>query len=134
MRFLFFLCVFWSPWVFADSQEPFSKALFEWINQYREEQKLSPLIWDETLAQLAFKHSSRMNEKQTLSHDGFESRFHATQKKVCVENVGVRFQTAKGQGEAWKNSPQHNANLLRKEIRHCGLAKAGEYVTFLATD
>ena len=73
-----------------------------------------------------------MEEKNVLSHEGFQERFRQSDRSLCVENVGWNYQTPEDQFRSWKTSGEHNKNLLNKKITHAGIAQTGAYVTFFA--
>lgn len=71
-----------------------------------------------------------------MGHDGFRQR--AARAKAagmpmrCTENVGVRYMDAQHLLSGWKNSPAHNVNLLRPNLRYAGVSVIGSYATFFA--
>jgi len=113
---------------------PYETQLFQYINQYRVRNGLSPLRSDKTLQELAKNHSRRMDRDNCLSHDDFHQRFAQCGRSHCVENVGWNSPTAEDQISGWKNSAGHNSNLLNRKIRFAGISRYGDYVTFFACD
>ena len=102
------------------------------INDYREVNGLSPLVFAENLAALADEHSVDMAAQHKLSHDGFRTRAQRTRSKVCVENVGWNDPTPETQLEGWRRSPAHDRNLLEPNVSRMGLAVTTRYVAFFA--
>jgi|GEM_PF-4124853 len=104
------------------------------INDYRTQNGLRKLEVDDTLKNLAIKHSMDMGMHKKLTHtssDGttFEQRMKKSGLKytTAVENVasnkGYR-DYAQVCFDSWKNSPPHKANMLNTEITHAGVALA----------
>jgi uncharacterized protein YkwD len=120
----------------VDENRSFSyeTELLHRINEYRRANGLNILSFDRVLNRLARNHSRHMNKKNVLCHDNFEDRFRECGRSACVENVGWNSPAADAQLLAWKNSGQHNANLLNRKIRYAGISKVGAYVTFFACD
>ncbi len=110
----------------------YEEKLLSYINQYRVKNGLKPILFDETLNHLAKSHSRYMCDLNDLNHDNFNERFKQCRRLLCVENVGWNYPTPETQFRAWKNSRDHNANLLNKKIKHAGISKVGSYVTFFA--
>ena len=113
---------------------PYETKLLQDINQYRVRHALNPLRIDSTLQGLAKSHSLRMDGENCLSHDAFRERFERCGYSHCVENVGWNSPTPKDQLRAWKNSGEHNSNLLHKKIKFAGISKVSAFVTFFACD
>jgi len=110
----------------------YEEKLLLHINQHRIAKGLNPLAMDKSLSRLAERHSMHMEEKNVLSHEGFQERFRQSDRSLCVENVGWNYQTPEDQFRSWKSSGEHNKNLLNNRISHTGIAKNGAYVTFFA--
>jgi uncharacterized protein YkwD len=130
------IAVLWAiqlPYSFAGSRSySYEEKLLLHINQHRTVKGLNPLAMDKSLSRLAERHSAYMEEKNVLSHEGFQERFRQSDRSQCVENVGWNYQTPEDQFRAWKTSGEHNKNLLNNKITHAGIAKTGSYVTFFA--
>lgn len=110
----------------------YESALLSLINTYRSEHDLTLLASHEKLHELAAAHSSDMNVRDVLSHNGFTDRFRASGRSLCVENVGWNYRDAAAQLVGWQQSPQHNTALLDSRITIAGISKIGAYVTFFA--
>jgi uncharacterized protein YkwD len=108
----------------------FEDELLILINRYRKTKQLKPLVSSPLYSDLAVEHSQTMQEQGRMSHDGFEERFQrATDARSCVENLGWNHQTAQSLFDAWKKSPGHNSNMLKRKLRRAGIGKEGAYVT-----
>jgi uncharacterized protein YkwD len=112
----------------------YEQELLNYINQYRIEKGLTPLSSDKTLSKAAKNHSRYMDKKNVLNHADFNERFRQSKRSLCAENVGWNYTTPESQFKAWKNSQDHNKNMLNKRTRRAGISKIGSYVTFLACD
>jgi uncharacterized protein YkwD len=115
-----------------DDSYHFIKQLLNYINHYRETNRLKPLSVDGGLTLLAQNHTADMQRKGILSHDLFEERFKKSGHNSCVENVGWNYQSPKELFEAWKNSKGHDQNMVADDIRRAGISRIGTYVTFFA--
>ncbi|MDK9707508.1 MAG: CAP domain-containing protein [Desulforhopalus sp.] len=110
----------------------YSQELFEQINQYRRDKGLPALRFDPLLSSLAKVHSTDMAQQETMNHNNFDDRFERAGSRLCVENVGWNFRSAREMYEAWRRSSNHNRNMLHREITRAGIAEVDMYVTFLA--
>jgi uncharacterized protein YkwD len=113
---------------------PYEEKLLSHINEYRLENGLNALSFDEALNKFAKVHCQHMESTDKLDHTGFDERFKQCGRSLCVENIGWNFMTPEAQFKAWKHSRGHNENMLNKQIRHAGISKIGPYVTFFACD
>lgn len=105
------------------------------INNYRQQNGLVQLSTDYHLYQLALAHSQDMSNRGSMDHNGFDQRFQQAQQygyTHCVENVAWNWATPQDLFNAWKNSPEHNANMLDAAIRDAGISLVNGYVTFFA--
>jgi len=73
-----------------------------------------------------------MAEKNELSHSGFDTRFAASGRMLCLENVGWNYPTPEDQVAAWQRSMGHDRNMLYPTISRAGVARVDGYVTFFA--
>jgi uncharacterized protein YkwD len=112
----------------------YEQELLNYINQYRVKKGLTPLSSDMNLRKEAKNHSQYMDKNSALNHADFNDRFRQSKRSLCVENVGWNYTTPESQFKAWKNSQDHNKNMLNKRTRRAGISKVGSYVTFFACD
>jgi uncharacterized protein YkwD len=87
------------------------------INAYRASKKLSPLTWNEQIANQARQHSQNMASKKVpLGHQGFQDRIKAIQ----IPHSRVGENVAYNQGyddpatqavQSWLKSSAHKANI-----------------------
>jgi len=129
------ICVFGLSYA-ADvsGRSAYEQELLKCINRHRINDGSAPLSFDETLGKIARNHSSNMDKNSELDHDDFDDSFRRCGRACCVENIGWNYVTPEAQFKAWKNSTDHNRNILNKQIRHAGISKVGAYVTFFACD
>ena len=98
-------------------------------NQFRSQQKLPPLQWNQTLADLAREHSENMAlGKVAFGHAGFSQRVSRFPFRYRSAAENVFYQTSKNNlaeiaVRAWSKSPGHRKNLLGK-FNYCGIGAA----------
>ena len=97
---------------------PYVRTLLAQINQYRQDNGLTPLVLDPALSRAARTHSFSM--------------FQQTNSRLCVENIGRGATNPRKQFDNWRRSGAHDQNLLVEEIRRAGIAEVGGFVTFFA--
>ncbi|MGN6399102.1 MAG: CAP domain-containing protein [Flavisolibacter sp.] len=94
------------------------------------------LTWNEQLEQAAFAHSKDMFSKKYFSHtapDG--SRAGDRIEKAGYhwlmygENIGLGYKNEKEVVEGWLKSPGHCKNIMNKDYKEMGVARAGNYWT-----
>lgn len=101
------------------------KQILQYSNQFRLENKLKKLEWNQKIADLAKEHSKNMALKKVkFGHDGFNDRIKRFPfpYKGAAENVfmGISDNIAKKAVDSWKNSPGHRKNLLGN-YNYCGI-------------
>jgi len=97
-------------------------------NEYRAEYGLSPLIWDETLANAARLHSNDMADNNFMAHEGSDGSTigeritHAGWTwRLVRENVAVGQDSPEMVVDGWINSPGHRKNILCEDIIYLGV-------------
>lgn len=97
------------------------------VNEYRAEEGLSQLEFDQSAYEYAEEHNNYMISEGRISHDDFNRRSSdlalATGSGFVAENVGRNFITAKALVEAWKKSPTHQKNMLG-DFTHAAVSAA----------
>jgi uncharacterized protein YkwD len=105
------------------------KETFLLINQYRKEQQLPVLAWDDTIARVARSHSNDMaTGKVDFGHDGFSQRVDQlktalTGLRGAGENVlrtDDPSELAARAVDLWLKSPHHLENI-RGDFNYSGL-------------
>jgi uncharacterized protein YkwD len=113
------------------------------ISEYRDAHGLSAVTPDPVLQGLAQAQADSMAAHNILSHtiDGtLSARFDAAGlgQTFAVENVSAGYFSLSAALAGWRNSPEHNANLLSAKMKHLGIATAyapgTRYLVFWALD
>ncbi|MDW8033672.1 MAG: CAP domain-containing protein [Nitrososphaerota archaeon] len=102
------------------------------INQYRQQNGLQPLSISSALTTAAQLHSEDMARRNYFDHNtpegkGFVDRIIEAgyTRFTCLgENIAAGFSTAGAVFEAWKNSPEHNDNMLNPCFKEIGIGLA----------
>ncbi|MCL2789830.1 MAG: CAP domain-containing protein [Desulfobulbus sp.] len=110
----------------------YARTLLEQINRYRYDRGLESLRFDANLIRLARHHSFEMFRQKIMSHRNFDQRFQRSGSRMCVENVGWNFSVPLKQFDAWRQSRDHDQNMLKEGVTKVGIAEVGNYVTFFA--
>jgi uncharacterized protein YkwD len=94
------------------------------------------LTWNEKLEQAAAEHSNDMFNKKYFSHtspDGSKAgeRIERTGYHWLAygENIGMGFRNEQEMIEGWLKSPGHCKNIMNKDYKEMGAARAGNYWT-----
>jgi hypothetical protein len=111
-----------------DSEE---QAFITLINTYRQQNGLQPIKLSEKLDAAAVWMSTDMGQKNYFSHTDslgrtFDQRIRAfgyTYNTYMGENLAAGNATASATFTQWKNSPGHNANMLKANYVVMGIAR-----------
>lgn len=106
-----------------------SSVLIDLTNQNRKTYGLSPLVYNQQLANAAKMKGEDMVEKNYFSHfapDG-TSPWHWFNKAgykflFAGENLAINFRSSKEVERAWMNSPKHRENILDSRYEDIGIA------------
>ncbi len=109
---------------------PEEQNLFDLINNYRREQGLNPLTWSDPLIMGASWMSNDMFINRSLSHTDSLGRNVPIRLADCGyigpasigENIDSGTIDSQTILNAWKHSPQQNANLLNSNFKEIGIA------------
>lgn len=93
------------------------QSLLKLINEYRVQQGLKAVVYDEKLQEQARRHSIWMAMTDSLGHEGFHERTAVLRKTDNVNYTGENvyfcwYEDAERCLNAWKNSAGHNAIML----------------------
>jgi len=99
------------------------RRVFERINAVRAENALAPLVWDESVAELAREHSRSMAEHKFFSHRGLDGLTVDGRAETIGlggwNGIAENIAALKGQNDPgetviknWLKSPGHRQNLL----------------------
>jgi uncharacterized protein YkwD len=95
------------------------------ISRYRVAQGLAPVTVDAQLNKAAVAQARAVAEAGELSHGAFGTRMAAFGiAGYSAENLTAGPRSVADAVGRWKASPRHNDNLLMREARHIGLARA----------
>ncbi|WP_060680378.1 CAP domain-containing protein [Virgibacillus halodenitrificans] len=122
-------------------EEGMERQIFEITNVLRHQYNKSVLKWDESVSQVALKHSKDMEVNKYFSHysqngNGLKERL--AEKEVFYtaagENIAAQYPDAPAAIEGWLNSEGHRQALLKEEYTHLGVGVYRLYFTqnFLA--
>ena len=95
----------------------FENQILQYVNEYRQSKKLSPLQMNVAITAEAVKHSENMaSGKTAFGHDGFDGRVSAISRQLAssrkfAENVAYGHLDAKEVVNIWLNSPGHRHNI-----------------------
>jgi uncharacterized protein YkwD len=99
------------------------------INTYRAQQGLRPLRLNPQLIQAAAEHSTDLSRNDRISHFGSDGsdtlervKRAGYQARLTAENVGTGQLSLEEVLDGWKNSRDHNANLLLSDAEEMGIA------------
>lgn len=103
--------------------------LHDLTNQEREKAGLSPLTYNDKLAQAAQAKANDMFAKNYWAHYGPNNEnpwqfilSAGYEYEYAGENLAKNFLFSKGVVDAWMNSPTHKENIVRKEYTDIGFA------------
>lgn len=95
------------------------------ISEYRAARGLGPVAADAQLNGAAEHQARAVAEAARLSHGAFASRMADFRVAgISAENLTAGTDSVAGAVGRWKGSPGHDANLLMREARRIGLARA----------
>lgn len=94
------------------------------------------LSWNDQLEKAAYKHSNDMFRKNYFSHTGSDGTSSGQRIsnagytwKFYGENIAQGYLTEKEVIEGWLKSPGHCTNIMNKNFKEMGVARAGDYWT-----
>lgn len=98
------------------------------ISAYRVQHGLSPVVVDPGLVKAAEFQAANNARHGQLSHDvggSFTSRMNSAglARSYAAENLSAGSETFDQVFARWKNSPEHNRNMLIPQLRRIGIAR-----------
>ncbi|AXI08975.1 hypothetical protein CUC15_08615 [Oceanobacillus zhaokaii] len=125
----------------ANVESGMEQQVFDITNVFRNQQGLKSLLWEDPVAQVAFRHSKDMEENNYFSHDSLNG--NGLKERLAVEdvfysaageNIAAGYTDAPAAMEGWLNSEGHREALFKKEYTHLGVGVYKLYYTqnFLA--
>lgn len=124
----------------------FSKLLVHLVNDYRNNNDLPPLTFNDSISQVAYNHSFDMHENNYFAHvnphgldvydrvDNSGLYYHSIEKHGLVGENMAKIINDQGLFDAhheWINSPAHRQHILYKHYTHAGLGVTNGLYTFL---
>jgi uncharacterized protein YkwD len=119
------------PAMYANMANPGARldtlAAATMISQYRQNNGLGTVEVDPELVRLAETQSLAMASQNKLDHDvkaPLARRLNASgyPANVAVENVSAGYHTLAEAFSGWRDSPPHNANMLKNGVTKLGIA------------
>lgn len=108
----------------------FEKAISD-LNAYRISKGQSALVYNEKLNRASDVHVRDLASADIVSHTGTDGSGHGDRVQlqgyyfsIAGENVAAGQLSWDAAFTSWKNSPGHNANMLRDDVSEFGLAFA----------
>jgi uncharacterized protein YkwD/predicted small secreted protein len=106
-----------------------SEAAARLISSYRATRGLPPVAVDQRLTRIAADHARLMATRDRVAHvlpgeGSFPHRIAAGGfvAAVAAENIGGGYKTLDAALAGWRQSPEHDANLLRAGVSKIGIA------------
>src|SRR5680860_5631 len=113
----------------------------ELINDYRQQNGLNALLLSDTVEDAARKHNLDMGHYGFFDHSSLQADYSPegsapwdrmeavgyNYNTYTGENIAAGYETASQVFQGWKNSPGHNANMLKPEYKVIGISR--EYVS-----
>lgn len=103
--------------------------LYQLTNDERQQNNLPQLIYNDELAQAAYKKAQNMFAKNYWAHYGPDGTTpwnfilaSGYQYEFAGENLAKNFLFSQNVVDAWMNSPTHRENVLRREFTDVGFA------------
>lgn len=111
-----------------NSTSEFEKQVFNLVNEERSKNGLSPLTWNNSVADVARAHSKDMGERNFMSHtnpDGL-SPFDRLKNAgisytMAAENIAAGQSTPQQVMQSWMNSDGHRKNILNPNLTQIGI-------------
>ena len=107
------------------------RKVLQLTNKRRVDRGCDPVRWHRRLAVAAQRHTKRMANADTLSHQlpgepdpGARIRNAGYDWTAWGENIAAGFRTPRSVVRAWMNSPGHRRNILNCDFEHLGVGLA----------
>lgn len=113
-----------------------SEQIFDITNVIRSRFDLDPLVWNEELANVAYKHSKDMFQNSYFDHESPEFgdlsdrlNINEIDFQLAAENIAADYVDGPAAVEGWLNSEGHRNSLLGKEFNELGVGVFQKYYT-----
>ncbi len=105
----------------VDQSYSASFALLELINEDRTNRNLEPLVMDKALMSAAMQRAAELIIYQNRTRPNGLDGLSVESALAYGENYACGYKTPAAVLKAWKRSPAHRANLLRKNYKSAGI-------------
>ena len=128
-----------------NEQDDFQEKLLQLVNDVRTrgcdcggeyQAPVDKIVWNDTLAQVAEKHSKEMSDNNYFSHTGLNGSSPGDRMKdadyywsTYGENIANGYTDEEAVIEGWLKSPGHCKNIMNGNFKEMGVGKSGEYWT-----
>lgn len=123
--------------------EEWAMQVLELTNKERAKKAISPLIWNDSLAELGQEHCDDMINRGFFSHNNpdNETPFDRMKKagisyRVAGENIAAGQYSPEAVITSWMNSAGHMKNIMNPNFKYLGVAvrKGGKYGIYWAQE
>ncbi|MEC5422810.1 CAP domain-containing protein [Virgibacillus sp. C22-A2] len=125
----------------AEVEQGMEQQIYDITNVIRKQHEKTKLEWEDSVSDVAFKHSKDMADNNYFSHyspdgSGLKERLEAgnVSHAGAGENIAAQYPDAAAAVEGWLNSEGHREALLSDDFTHLGVGVYRLYYTqnFLA--
>lgn len=120
----------------GEVEKTFARQIFDLTNVDRVKRNLSPLLWDDQVAQVAKGHSADMERNNYFDHIspfygdlGQRLSRRGISFLKAGENIAWNYVDAAEAHHGWMNSSGHRQNIIDPDFTHMGVGVAGNYFT-----
>ncbi|MFO7316047.1 MAG: CAP domain-containing protein [Bacilli bacterium] len=125
-----------NSYMLQESNQAYSKQLFDIINVFRSNEQVPTLKWDDEASVAAMEHSEEMYTENYLSHDSpnygsLKERLaaHSVVYDEVGENLATAYYDAIEAANGWFNSEDHRKLILNDKFTHVGSGVFMNYYT-----
>lgn len=125
-----------NSYVLQQSNEGYSRQLFDIVNVFRKKERVTALQWDVDASIVAMEHSEEMYMENYLSHDSpkfgsLKDRLesHSVSYNEAGENLATAYYDAIEAAHGWFNSEDHRQLILNDDFTHVGSGVFINYYT-----
>ena len=125
-----------SPKKWEEVENGNAQQILEITNMIRVRHNLQPVLWNEKVANVAYKHSKDMLEENFFSHEsprngGLSDRLSTGEVffQLAGENIAAKYIDGIAVVEGWLNSEGHRKTLLNEKFTELGVGVYEKYYT-----
>ncbi|MEK4494028.1 CAP domain-containing protein [Ureibacillus sp. FSL W8-0352] len=130
-----------NSYVLQQSNEGYSRQLFDIVNVFRQYEHLPALEWDVDTSIVAMEHSEEMYTENYVSHESpkfgsLKERLesHSVSYNEAGENLATAYFDAIEAAHGWFNSEDHRQLILNDDFTHVGSGVFINYYTQIFLD